>query len=389
MTSPGPPGPPRPFAAALSEHPVTAHAVGEVVGQVLEGLDGPPDLALLFVTAPHSGALEDALGVVAATLSPTSLLGCAAESVAGPGREVELRAAVSLWAGRVGPTVPFELTAPAAPTAPWGLPDDLPLSRPVLLVLADPFTFPAEDFLAAVDATSPGARVVGGLASAARGAGGNRLGTAARVLSAGAVGVALDGAMVDTVVSQGCRPVGRPWVVTRSEGRIIYELGGRPALSRLMDMAGSELDESGVSVVNAGGLQIGLVVDEHKAEFGPGDFLIRTVLGADREIGAVAVGEEVTVGTTVQFHLRDASTADEDMRSSLAGAEADAALLFTCNGRGSRLFRRPDHDASVLGEALDGAPVAGMFAAGELGPVGGRNFVHGMTASMALFRAAP
>src|SRR5205823_10375496 len=125
--------------------------------------------------------------------------------------------------------------------------------------------------------------------------------------------------------------------------------------------------------------------DEHKPEFHRGDFLIRNIIGADQESGAIKVGDVIEVGTTVQFHLRDAEAADEELRSLLSGQEADGALLFTCNGRGSRLFGVPDHDASVLAEALDGAPAAGFFAAGELGPIGGRNFLHGFTASVALF----
>jgi small ligand-binding sensory domain FIST len=170
--------------------------------------------------------------------------------------------------------------------------------------------------------------------------------------------------------------------VTRSERNVVYELGGRPAVERLV---GGGLDEEDVRLVNQG-LHLGLVIDEHRVDFGPGDFLVRNVIGADQENGAIAVGEVVDVGTTVQYHVRDATTADEDLhRLLVAAAPARAALLFTCNGRGSRLFGAPDHDAVMLDEVLDGAPVAGLFAAGEFGPVGGRNFVHGFTASVALF----
>ena len=139
------------------------------------------------------------------------------------------------------------------------------------------------------------------------------------------------------------------------------------------------------SMAQKGGLHIGRVIDERQAHFGPGDFLIRAVLGADRESGAVAIGDEAEVGATLQFQVRDAASADEDLRELLAGRRADGALLFTCNGRGIGLFGEPDHDAAVLDAVVAGGATAGMFCAGELGPVGGRNFLHGYTASMILF----
>ena len=116
-----------------------------------------------------------------------------------------------------------------------------------------------------------------------------------------------------------------------------------------------------------------------------GDFLVRNVLGADRAAGAVAVGDEVPVGATVQFQVRDAASADEDLRSLLAGHDAAGALVFTCNGRGTHLFGRPDHDAEVISDHVGSGAVGGMFCAGELGPVGGRSFLHGFTASVLLF----
>ncbi|HZT67655.1 MAG TPA: FIST N-terminal domain-containing protein [Acidimicrobiales bacterium] len=377
------------FAAALSEHPVTAHATGEVVGQVLETMGDRPDLALLFVTPPHAGALEDAAAAVRATLAPTVLVGCAAESVAGPRREVEQAAAVSLWAARLGRVRAVELTCPPVGDDPdpiGGWPTDLDFVPGALILLADPYSFDADRFFAWLLDRHPGLPVIGGMASAARGPGGNRLTVDGRMRTAGAVGALLPAAVpVATVVSQGCRPIGQPWAVTRAERNVVYELAGRPAMERLLEVAEHDLGPEEVSVINQGGLHLGRVIDEHKADFSRGDFLVRNVLGADREVGAIAVNDMVDVGTTVQFHLRDASTADEDLRALLASRRAQAALLFTCNGRGTRLFRRPDHDADVLADALDEAPVAGFFAAGEFGPVGGHNFVHGFTASIALF----
>ena len=376
-----------PFAAALSLHPVTAHAVGEVTGQVLEALGGDVDLALVFVTPPHAGALEDATAAVRTVLRPRTVLGCAAVSVVGTAREVEEEAAVSLWAGRFGPVAPVRLEARQGPEGVeiTGWPEEPPFQPEALILLADPFSFPAEAFYADLARRHPGLPVIGGNASAARGPGGNRLALDGQVVTSGAVGALLGpGVEVDTVVSQGCRPVGQPYVVTRAERNIVYELAGEPALERLLRMARGGMPDEDVRLINQG-LHLGQVIDEHKEEFGRGDFLVRNVLGADQENGAIAVNDVVEVGTTVQFHVRDAATADEDLQHLLAGHEADAALLFTCNGRGVRLFGTSDHDAGVLDERV-GVPAAGFFAAGEFGPIGGRNFVHGFTASIALLR---
>jgi small ligand-binding sensory domain FIST len=378
-----------PFTAALSEHPVPATAVGEVAGQVLEALGPAPDVALVFVTPPHAGALEYIAAALADVLRPEVLLGCAAISVVGTGREVEQDAAVSLWAGRFGPVEPVRLTAGRGIHGYdfEGWPDELPFEPSALLLLADPFTFPVEALYEELAARHPGLPVIGGNASAAVGPGGNRLVLDRKVHTSGAAGALLGpGVEVDTVVSQGCRPIGRPYIVTRAEGNYVYELAGSPALGRLVQMTAQGMPEEDIDLIDQG-LHLGQVIDESKLDFERGDFLVRNVLGADEANGAVAVDDVVPVGATVQFHVRDAASADEDLRQLLAGRQADGALLFTCNGRGRHLFGTPDHDAGVLDERV-GVPAAGFFAAGEFGPVGGRNFVHGFTASIALFREA-
>ncbi|MGD9794072.1 MAG: FIST C-terminal domain-containing protein [Acidimicrobiia bacterium] len=177
--------------------------------------------------------------------------------------------------------------------------------------------------------------------------------------------------------------------MTASDGPVIGELGGRPALERLIEMI-TDLDETDRSLA-AHGLHCGIVIEDSKLDYERGDFLIRAVLGADRERSGVAVGEAVPVGATVQFHVRDAATADEDLTILLtrAGAAqpARAALVFTCNGRGAHLFGHPHHDASAVQEVLGPSiPLAGMFCAGEIGPLNGRNHLHGFTASVAVFR---
>ncbi|HET7487351.1 MAG TPA: FIST N-terminal domain-containing protein [Acidimicrobiales bacterium] len=378
-----------PFAAALSEHPVPATAVAEVAGQVLEQLGPGPDLLALFVTPHHAGALEDMAAALGEILRPGALVGCAAGAVVGTGREVERSAAVSLWAGSFGPVEPVRLTAVRAAdgTVVDGWPAALPFEPSTLVLLADPFSFPVDTLYQELAERHPGLTVVGGNASAAVGPGGNRLVLGGAVHTAGAVGVLLGpGVEVEAVVSQGCRPIGRPYIVTAAEQNYVHELGGTPALTRLVQMSADGMPESDIDLIDAG-LHLGTAVDEHKLDYEQGDFLVRSVLGADEDTGAIAVDDVVPVGATVQFHVRDAVTADEDLRHLLAGREAGGALVFTCNGRGQRFFGEPDHDARVLDERV-GVPAAGFFAAGEFGPVGGKNFLHSLTASVALFRDA-
>ncbi len=343
---------------------------------------------MLFASADHVGAMEDIAGAVQSLLAPRALIGATAGSVVGGGREVEDQPALSLWAGHVGSATPLRLSAArqgdGVDIAGFPPADALPADAAALLVLADPFSFPAEVLLAGLrDQLGLELPVVGGLASAARGPGGNRLVLGSEVVSDGAVAVVLGGVEVSTVVSQGCRPVGDPMTVTASDRHVIHELAGRPALDRVEELVQS-LGPADLTLVQQG-LHVGRVIDEHKIDFARGDFLIRNVLGADRAARAVAVGDEIDVGDTVQFQVRDADSADEDLRALMAGGGGDAALLFTCNGRGSHLFGAPDHDAGIVSDALGGAPVAGMSCAGELGPVGGRSFLHGFTASVVLF----
>lgn len=375
-----------PFAAALSEHPIPAQALGEVAGQILESLGTEPDVALLFVTPPHAGALEDMAAALVEILRPGVSIAAAAVSVVGTDREVEEEAAVSLWAGRLGPvqSVRLEAVRTTEGIVIEGWPPAPDFEPSALVLVADPFSFSAEALYADLATRYPGLPVVGGNASAARGPGGNRLALDGRVHTTGAVGVLIGpGVDVETIVSQGCRPIGQPYIVTRAEGHELYELAGEPALARLIEMS-RRMSEEDIDLINAG-LHLGQVIDEHKSKFERGDFLVRNVVGAQEATGAIVVGDPVAVGATVQFHVRDAATADEDLRQLLDGRRADGALLFTCNGRGAALFDMPDHDAGVLHERV-GAPATGFFAAGEFGPVGGRNFVHGFTASIALFR---
>jgi len=379
------------FGAALSEHPLATHAVGEVVGQVLEHVGEQPDLAIVFVTEAHGGALEDIAATIRSTLRPVTLLGCTASSVVGNEREVEGQPAIALWAGHAGLVMPVLLRLETRPdgTAVIGWPAEPPPTAGSLLLLVDPFTFPTDAFLRGLrDQADAWLPVVGGMASAGRGPGGNRLVVNDTVVTEGAVGALIGGVEVESVVSQGCRPIGDPFVVTKAEtsphGTRIYELGGRSALERIQELVTALGPDDRMLLQR--GLHLGRVIDEHRVEFDRGDFLIRNVLGGDPETGMIQVGDEVELGGTVQFQVRDAASADEDLRELLQGRQADGALLFTCNGRGTNLFGVPDQDAAVLAEKLGPAPVAGMFCQGEIGPVGTESFVHGFTASVVLFR---
>ena len=375
------------FASALSEHPDAAEATGEVIGAVLERLGTEPDVAAVFASPQHRDDFADMAAAI------NRMLRTAVAVLGGP-REVEDAPALGLWAGRlVAPprAVRLQATRTSAGIALQGLSASTFEPGDALILLADPFSLPVDAIIDALATLElPGSDdavsipVVGGMASAATAPGGNRLVVDDEVMSSGGVGIVLPGGVATSaVVSQGCRPIGDPMIVTQAEGNLVMEIAGRPALDRLDDLVHAADDEE--RALLASGLQIGIAIDEHRATFERGDFLIRGVVGADRRRRALAVGDQVDVGTTVQFQVRDAVAADEDLRAMLADASGDAALVFTCNGRGQRLFGEPDHDARVVHETLGAPALAGMFCAGEIGPVGGRSFVHGFTASVLVF----
>lgn len=375
-------------ASALSVHPVAATATGELVGSLLETLGPEPDLVVLFASRAHTGALDDVVTTIRQLLRPGLLLGSTAVSIAGGAEEVEESPAISLLGVRFPPgsppAIPVRLQAVPSgdSTVVWGLPET-PDEPATFVLLVDPYSFPVDPFLEGLAVERPSLTVLGGMASAAHGPGGNRLVLDGQVFDDGAVGVVLPSSVPTTaVVSQGCRPIGQPMVVTASTGNLLEGLASEPALPRLLRLVES-LDPDDRALA-ARGLHLGRVVDEQQAEFGPGDFLVRNVLGAVRDRQAIAIGDQAEIGTTVQFQVRDAGSADADLRSLLAGHDAAGALLFTCNGRGTHLFGTPHHDAEVLADHASGS-VAGMFCAGEIGPIGGKPFVHGFTASVLLF----
>ena len=375
-----------PYAAALSENPDAIAAAIDVAARVTDSLGRGPDAAVLFATAPHLEAVDEMATIVRERLAPSVLIGAGAVSVVGGPLEIEEASAVSLWAGNVGEVRATRMTVARDGDRRYfeGVDLEQMSEAHTLIVLSDPFTFPVNELVELMAGSAPHVVAVGGLASAAHRPGDNRLVLDGHVHDDGAVGILVSGdTRVTTVVSQGCRPIGRPLVVTRSEGNMLLELAGRSAYEQLGRLIGQLSDRE--RDLASSGLHIGRVIDEHRTEFDRGDFLIRGVLGADADTGGLAVGDVIPIGATVQFQVRDADSADEDLRRLMTGKRADGALLFTCNGRGTLLFPTPHHDAGVVSEALGHAPLGGMFCAGEIGPIGGRNFVHGYTASLALF----
>jgi small ligand-binding sensory domain FIST len=261
-------------------------------------------------------------------------------------------------------------------------------------MFADPFTTPVVQLLDACSQCYPGAPVIGGMASGMQNPGDTRLALDGDIHTSGLVGVSFSGDIeIDTVVSQGCRAVGETFVVTKGHQNIIETLDGKPALAAIEEMV-QGLPLLDRQLLANGGLQVGRVIDQGKGTYGKGDFLIRSLVGVRRETGAVLIGDMIRTGQTLQFHVRDARTAHEEMRLLLegetmlasSGDQPAGVLLITCNGRGTRLFDKPHHDVALTREILGNIPIAGFFAAGEIGPVGNRNFVHGHTAVLALFR---
>jgi small ligand-binding sensory domain FIST len=382
------------FAVALSKSIDTETATLDIAADIRQQLGGTAiDLACLFVSAHHVPKADHLVSILRQTLQPNVLIGCSGEGVIAGAEEVETTPAITVWAAVLPNVHLHPLRSSFSPTKDqfhltgWPEPG---VDDASFLLLADPFTTPVQDILGIMEERHPGAKAMGGLAGGGQEAGMNRLVLNDQVLDGGLVGVRLSGAVeIRPVISQGCRSIGDRFVVTKAEGNLIHELGGEPALERLQAVFASLPEEGRQRAHRA--LHLGIVIDEHRNRFERGDFLIRNLLGADRTTGAVAIGDVVQEGQTVQFHLRDEASATEDLHALLATDRANhqhlplGALMFSCCGRGRGLFGRPDHDATAAKDQLGSIPLAGFFAQGEIGPVGHRNFLHGYTASIALF----
>jgi small ligand-binding sensory domain FIST len=363
--------------------------------EALDAIDGQrPDLLAVFVCGGEAEVTGEALLRAAGIAKSTATIGCSAPGVIAAGRGIEATSAVAVWCavlpGVHARTFSLEVMPAESGMAVVGMPERQPDDE-VAVLLADPWSFPVDGFIEQSNAALPGLPIVGGMAAGGRGRGSTRLLVDGQIVERGAVGVMLGGPVGSrAVVSQGCRPVGPAMTVTAAEGNVILELAGVPALRKLQDILAMlpPLEQALVST----GLQLGVARDEYVEEHVQGDFLIRGVAGADEARGGLVVGDLVPVGCTVRFQVRDASAADADLRETLEGfgttfgsGPAEGALLFSCNGRGAHLFGTADHDPQLVMSRLVDRGVAGCFAAGEIGPVGGRNFVHGFTASILAF----
>jgi len=383
-----------------STHADLAAAIREAVAAARAELGGSPepaDVAIVFASAAYGTAIRAAFEALADLVPATTLIGATAEGVLGGGEEFERVPAVVVWLARLpggwirAVSLDYRQTPDGGMFVGW--PDDLDAAWPdnaALLLIADPFSFPVDAFITRMEEEHPGVPIIGGMASGGMEPGSNTLVVGSRTEDSGAVGIVIGGGVrLRPVVSQGCRPIGKPMVVTKAEENLIVELGGRPATERLRETYG-ELDAADRQLVRSS-LHMGRAATEYRDTFRRGDFRVRNVIGADPESGVIAVGDSVRAGLTVQFHVRDAASADEDLRGLLAAhAESRPAgvLVFTCNGRGLRLFDQPHHDARCVRDCLGSVPTAGFFAQGEIGPIGDRTFLHGFTASIALVEPA-
>jgi small ligand-binding sensory domain FIST len=360
--------------------------------------DVAPDIAVVFASGAHLAAPEATLEGVYAELSPGSLIGCGAGGVLGCGRELESGTGVAVWAAALdaGSVDSFHATVieeeeddDEEPGVLEGMPE--PGVEDTLVMLADPYSFPTDSVLSGLARDAPGVPVLGGLSSGRTVQGTGALFFDQEVREEGAVGLCLRGVDLLPCVSQGAVPLGREMTITAAEGNVIQELAGRPALETIEQVIG-ELPLAERTLVIAG-LLVGVVIEGGKPEYEQGDFLVRGVLGADPDTGAVAVGARVEPGQVLRLHARNAALAGDDLRRELSlRAEATVgrpagALVFSCNGRGQSMFGTRDHDASMVQDVLLGAPAAGFFAAGEIGPVGTRSFLHEFTATVAVFGA--
>jgi small ligand-binding sensory domain FIST len=372
------------FASALSTAPALDRAMAEAADALAAGLGGVPDLTLAFATPGYGDALDALPRRIGAALGGTRVLGCTGGGVIGGGRELEDGPGLALLGARL----------PGVALAGLRIEDDddelevAGVDRPGFVVIPDPFTSDPCALLAGLDARYPGSVAIGGLASGARRPGEHRLFLDDAAHATGAVALALGGAIeLEPIVAQGCRPIGQPMFATRVKGGVVHELDGRPALEALARLR-EELDPADRALCQDA-LFLGVAMRPCGEVYRAGDFLIRNLLGADPASGAIAAAARLAPNAVVQFHVRDAAASSAELAGLLAaraGAAPAGALLFACLGRGRALFGEPDHDSRLFAAACGGAPLAGFFANGEIGPVHGRTHLHGYTSAFGLLR---
>jgi small ligand-binding sensory domain FIST len=382
------------FGAGLAADADLIRAAERAADEALATLGGRrPDLACIFVSGAEPDQVAAAGLRAMQRCAAAAGIGCSGPGVLASGRAIEAANAVAVWCAVLPDvrirTFHLEVLPAADGMAVVGLPERVD-DDVVGVLLADPWSFPVDGFVARSNEALTGLPFVGGCATGWLGRGSTRLFLNGEAVDRGAVGALLSGPVgARAVVSQGCRPIGPAMTVTAADGNVLLELAGVPALEKLEQIIlGLDAESQALA---ATGLQVGIAMDEYADEHGLGDFLVRGIAGGDPDRRGLVVGDLVPVGRTVQFQLRDAAAADEDLRRILRAFRSgpvdtvEGALLFSCNGRGGQMFTAADHDVVVLGEELSVDAVAGFFAAGEIGPVGGRNHMHGLTASVLAF----
>ena len=389
------------WASAVSDNQLLDDAVRDAAGRVREQLgDGGADLTLVFVSAHHASQYARVSELVSAYIESGTLIGCSGGGVIVAGREVEHRNGFAITSARLPDVIstPFyvengQVPDADAPQDSWerlvGVAAD---NEPSFVLLADPWSIDVESMVRGLDYAFPDSSKVGGLASGASQPGGNALFVDDKTYTSGMAGVAMSGDVaVDTVVAQGCKPIGRPMQVTACNQNVLLELDGRTALDALRDVVNGLGDEDRELVRHS--LFLGVVMDPLNDSPRLGDYLVRNIVGADHGSGVLAIGEMLREGQTVQFHLRDAETSAKDLGTMLESYvernpiyEETGALLFTCLGRGEYLYGRPDHDTDMFRDRVNSMPLTGFFCNGEIGPVGGSTYLHGYTSSFGIFR---
>jgi len=389
------------FSAGSVEGPDPAAAAEALLAQIIPPLKGTScNLAFLFVSGLYQTDWEPILGQIRERLEGPLLLGCTGGGVLGGDQELEGVPALSLIAAHL-PRVEFHSLV----VSPKDLQEDQgpgfwidrfgvsPDQEPVGVLLPEPFSCDCMSLVSALNGAYPKMPIVGGLASGADSSGGNALFLNDQILTEGVVGVLLTGDVaLQTIVSQGCRPIGRSYIVTKAQGNLILELAGMPAVDALRQMFSTLPPQDRALAQRA--LLLGVVMNEQKEKFKRGDFLIRNLIGMDPSTGTLAVGDRIQAGQTVQFQVRDAATSREDLQTllqeqseALRQAPSAGGLLFSCLGRGRDLYGELHHDLRTIQAAIGSLPIAGFFCNGEIGPIGGRNFIHGFTASIGLFHS--
>jgi small ligand-binding sensory domain FIST len=353
--------------------------------------DAPADLVLAFSSGRHLDDPAATLEGLHEALAPRCLAGCGAGAVLAGGQEFEGRTAVAVWAAALGggsaETFHASGRQDGGEVHVTGLPDVRGASA--VLLLPDPYTFPADRAVADVARVAPGVPVLGGFSSARTPSRDAALLHDRSVHATGAVGVVLRGVEVLPCVSQGAAPIGPEMTITAADEHVIRELDGRPALARLRAVI-EELGEDERTSVS-GALVLGVGVGADIPAGGRPGYLVRGIIAADPEAGTVTVGARPHPGQVIRLHVRDAASASRELHDELRlrrtalGADPAGALVFTCNGRGAAMFGPGGHDAGAVETEFGGAPSAGFFAAGEIGPVGGESFLHGFTATVAVF----